>query len=100
VIFVGYQGKGTLGRQIVEKPRSVRILGEDIAMRASIYTINGFSAHADQAELLGWLSCFKNSPEVFVVHGEEDVAVSFGELVRERFGYKTHVPEKGDVFDL
>ena len=100
VIFVGYQGKGTLGRQIVERPRSVRILGEDIAMRASIYTINGFSAHADQAELLGWLSCFKNSPEVFIVHGEEEVAVSFGELVRERFGYKTHVPEKGDVFDL
>jgi len=100
VIFVGYQGKGTLGRQIVERPRSVRILGEDIAMRASIYTINGFSAHADQAELLEWLSCFKNSPEVFIVHGEEEVAVSFGELVRERFGYKTHVPEKGDVFDL
>ena len=100
VIFVGYQGKGTLGRQIVERPRSVRILGEDIAMRASIYTINGFSAHADQAELIGWLSFFKNSPEVFIVHGEEEVAVSFGELVRERFGYKTHVPEKGDVFDL
>jgi len=100
VVFVGYQGKGTLGRQIVERPRSVRILGEDIAMRASIYTINGFSAHADQAELLGWLSCFKNSPEVFIVHGEEEVAVSFGELVRERFGYKTYVPEKRDVFYL
>lgn len=100
VVFVGYQGKGTLGRQIVERPRSVRILGEDIAMRASIYTINGFSAHADQAELLEWLSCFKNSPEVFIVHGEEEVAVSFGELVRERFGYKTYVPEKRDVFYL
>jgi metallo-beta-lactamase family protein len=100
VIFVGYQGKGTLGRQIVERPKSVRILGEEIALRAAIYTINGFSAHADQAELLGWLSCFKNSPEVFVVHGEEEVAVTFGELVKEKFGFKTHVPEKGEVFDL
>jgi metallo-beta-lactamase family protein len=100
VIFVGYQGKGTLGRQIVERPRSVRILGEDIALKASIYTINGFSAHADQAELIGWLSFFKNSPEIFIVHGEEETAASFGELVRERFGYTTHVPEKGDVFDL
>lgn len=100
IIFVGYQGKGTLGRQIVERAKSVRIFGDEIAVRASIYTINGFSAHADQAELIGWLSFFKNSPEVFIVHGEEDVAVSFGELVRERFGYKTHVPEKGDVFDL
>jgi len=100
IIFVGYQGKGTLGRQIVERAKSVRIFGDDIAVRASIYTINGFSAHADQAELIEWLSFFKNAPEVFIVHGEEEVAVSFGELVRERFGYKTHVPEKGDGFDL
>jgi len=100
IIFVGYQGKGTLGRQIVERAKSVRIFGDEIAVRASIYTINGFSAHADQAELIGWLSFFKNAPEVFIVHGEEEVAVSFGELVRERFGYTTHVPEKGDVFDL
>jgi len=100
IIFVGYQGKGTLGRQIVERAKSVRIVGDEIAVRASIYTINGFSAHADQAELIGWLSFFKNAPEVFIVHGEEDVAAFFGELVRERFGYKTHVPEKGEVFDL
>ena len=51
----------------------------NIAVKASIFTINGFSAHADQAELLEWLSCFKNSPEVFIVHGEEEVAVSFGD---------------------
>ena len=100
IIFVGYQGKGTLGRQIVERAKSVRIFGDEIAVRASIYTINGFSAHADQAELLEWLSFFKNSPEVFIVHGEEEVAVSFGDHVRERFGFKTHVPEKGEVFDL
>jgi metallo-beta-lactamase family protein len=100
IIFVGYQGKGTMGRQIVERAKSVRIFGDEIAVRASIYTINGFSAHADQAELMGWLSFFKNSPEVFIVHGEEEVAVSFGEHVREKFGFKTHVPEKGEVFEL
>jgi len=100
IIFVGYQGKGTLGRQIVERAKSVRIFGDEIAVRASIYTINGFSAHADQAELTGWLSFFKNSPEVFIVHGEEEVAVSFGEHVREKFGFKTHVPEKGEAFEL
>lgn len=100
IIFVGYQGKGTLGRQIVERAKSVRIFGDEIAVRASIYTINGFSAHADQAELIDWLSFFQNSPEVFIVHGEEDVAVSFGEHVREKFGFKTHVPEKGEAFEL
>ncbi len=100
VVFVGFQGKGTLGREIVERKRFVRILGEEIAARAAIYTINGFSAHADQAELVGWLSYFKDSPEVFIVHGEEDVALSFGRLVEEKFGFKTHVPEKGEVFEL
>jgi len=100
IIFVGYQGKGTLGRQIVDRAKSVRIFGDEIAVRASIYTINGFSAHADQAELMEWLSFFKNSPEVFIVHGEEEVAASFGELVGEKFGFKTHVPEKGEVFEI
>jgi metallo-beta-lactamase family protein len=100
VVFVGYQGTGTLGRQIVDRARSVRILGEEIAVRASIYTINGFSAHADQTELIEWLTHFKNSPEVFIVHGEENVSSSFSELVRERFGFKTHVPDKGEVFEL
>jgi metallo-beta-lactamase family protein len=100
IIFVGYQGKGTLGRKIVDRAKFVQILGEEIAVRASVYTINGFSAHADQAELIGWLSCFKDSPEVFIVHGEEEVALSFGELVREKFGFKTNIPDKGDVFEL
>ena len=58
VIFVGFQGKGTLGRKIVDGAKTVHILGEEIAVKASIYTINGFSAHADQAELIEWISFF------------------------------------------
>jgi metallo-beta-lactamase family protein len=100
VIFVGFQGQGTLGRKIVDRAKFVQILGDDIAVNSSIFTINGFSAHADQAELIGWLSCFKNSPEVFIVHGEEEVSLSFGELVKEKFGFKTHIPEKGEAFEL
>jgi metallo-beta-lactamase family protein len=100
IIFVGYQGRGTLGRQIVDGAKLVDILGDEIAVKASVYTINGFSAHADQAELIDWLSCFKNSPEVFIVHGEEEVSTSFGELVGERFGFRTHVPEKCAVFEI
>jgi metallo-beta-lactamase family protein len=100
IVFVGFQGKGTLGRKIVNREKIVEILGEEIAVRAAIYTINGFSAHADQKELLEWLSCFQKPPQVFVVHGEEEVALSFGELIQEKFKFKTHVPEKGDVFEL
>jgi metallo-beta-lactamase family protein len=100
VIFVGFQGKGTLGRQIVDGAKTVHILGEEIAVKASIYTINGFSAHADQAELIEWISFFKDSPEVFIVHGEEEVSMVFSSLVNERFGLKTYVPEKGEMFML
>jgi|WetSurSiteA1Bulk_404760.scaffolds.fasta_scaffold00851_6 metallo-beta-lactamase family protein len=94
IVFVGFQGKGTLGRKIVDRAKIVNILGDEIAVRALIHTINGFSAHADRAELLAWLSSFRNSPEVFVVHGEEEVSLSFAELVKEKFGFATHVPEK------
>ena len=100
IIFVGFQGKGTLGREIVDGAKVVQVLGEEIAVKASVYTINGFSAHADRAELISWLSLFKGSPEVFIVHGEEEVATSFGELVKEKFRFKIHVPEKGEEFEL
>ncbi len=100
VIFVGFQGEGTLGRKIVDGAKTVHILGEEIAVKASIYTINGFSAHADQAELLEWISFFQDSPEVFIIHGEEEVSMLFSSLVNERFGFKTYVPEKGEMFML
>ena len=100
VIFVGFQGEGTLGRKIVDGARSVKILGENIAVRASTYTINGFSAHADREGLIKWLSAFANFPEVFIVHGEEDVALTFSGLVSEKFGFKTHVPRKGDAYKI
>lgn len=100
VIFVGFQGRGTLGRRIVDGAKSVHILGEEIAVKASTYTINGFSAHADQAGLIDWLSGFQDSPEVFIVHGEAEVEKTFGEIVQERLGFTTHIPEKGEVFEI
>ena len=65
-----------------------------------MYTLGGFSAHADRKELLDWLSSFRNSPGVFVVHGEEETSLSFAELIRERYGFITHVPSKGESYDL
>lgn len=100
IVFVGFQAKGTLGRRIVDGAKTVNILGDEVAIKASIHTINGFSAHADQKELLEWLSSFKNSPEIFIVHGEEDVSKAFAELINERFGFKTHVPAKNEQYDI
>jgi metallo-beta-lactamase family protein len=100
VIFVGFQAKGTLGRKIVDGGKSVMIFGEEIAVRAKVYTIGGFSAHADQKELLEWLSAFRKKPEVFVVHGEEETALLFADLVRQRYGFTVHVPVRGESFEL
>lgn len=100
IIFSGFQAKGTLGRRIVDGARAVNIFGEEIAVKAATYTLGGFSAHADRKELLDWLSAFKNSPQVFVVHGEEETSLTFAELVRERFGLVAHVPGKGETYEL
>jgi metallo-beta-lactamase family protein len=100
IIIVGFQARGTLGRQIVDHAESVSIWGEEIAVRARVWTIGGFSAHGDQQELLAWLSAFKSRPMVFVTHGEESAALTFADLVRERYGFTTHVPELGQQFEL
>lgn len=100
IVFTGFQVRGTLGRLIVDGIKSVRLLGEEIAVRAKVYTIGGFSAHADQKELLEWLGGFTNNPEVFVVHGEESVSLEFAKIVEERLKLKTRVPVKGEEFGL
>ena len=100
IIFSGFQARGTLGRRIVDGAKTVRIFGEEIAVRAKVSTIGGFSAHADQKGLLDWLAAFKNSPVVFLVHGEEETSLLFADIVRKRYGFTTHVPERGESHDL
>jgi len=100
IVFVGYQAEGTLGRQIVDGARVVDLLGEKIVVRAGIYTLGGFSAHADQNELMSWISKFKDHPEIFIVHGEENASMDFQSLINDRFHYKTHVPVIGEEYDI
>lgn len=100
VIFVGFQAQGSLGRKIVDGAPSVAIWDEEIAVRARVWTIGGFSAHGDQKGLLEWLSAFRTRPTVFVTHGEESTALTFAEMVRKQYGFTTHVPEMGQQFDL
>ncbi len=98
VVFTGFQAIGTLGRQIVDGAAHVRLFRDDVAVRASVHTIGGLSAHGDQAALLGWLGGFRQAPErVFVVHGERETAVGFAGLVRERLHWPSvEVPARGD----
>lgn len=101
VVFVGYQAEGTLGRRLVDGEKRVSIYGEDIAVRAKIHTLGGFSAHADRDHLLEWMSSIKNERmRVFVVHGEESASNAFAASVRERFGCQTTAPRWGEIVDL
>lgn len=100
IIFVGFQARGTRGRQIVDGAEKINIWGEEIAVRARVWTIGGFSAHGDQQELLGWLSAFKSKPTVFVTHGEEQASLTFADLVRKQYGFTVQVPELGQEYAL
>jgi len=100
VVFTGYQAAGTLGRRIVDGAKHAYILGEDIAIRSRVYTIGGFSAHADQGELIEWLAAFTNKPKVFIVHGEEKVSLEFEKIVQDKLGLSTYVPHLGEELEI
>ncbi|QBZ82001.1 Ribonuclease [Hydrogenovibrio crunogenus] len=93
VIFVGYQAQGTLGRLMVDGAEEIRIYRETIKVRAKMYMINGFSAHADQGELLNWIGNFKKLDKVFLIHGERDKQEIFKTAIEERFHKTVHIVE-------
>ena len=96
VVFVGYAAVGTLARRIIDGAKQVNILGEDVPVRARIYTINGFSAHADQAELLAWQKQ-TTAKRTFLVHGEEDTMRKFAALLADT---RVEMPGPHQAFDL
>jgi metallo-beta-lactamase family protein len=101
LVIVGFQAAGTLGRQLVEGAKSIRIFGEKVVVRAKVFTIGGFSAHADQSDLLEWMSHFENpAMRVYAIHGEQSVSAIFAKAVNERFGFESHAPLIGDTITL
>ena len=101
ILFVGYQAEGTLGRQIVEGARQVRILGETLPVRARVARIEGFSGHADRSELLRWASRLRDTPRrAFVIHGEPEVAEHFRATLEKEKGWNAVVPSPGQAVEL
>ena len=101
VLITGFQAAGTLGRRLVDGEKAVRIFGDEVKVRASIHTLGGFSAHADQQALLAWAGGFVKPPKrTFVVHGEAAAATSFAELLRTQKNWTVDVPETGQCFKL
>lgn len=100
IIITGFQAYGSLGRRLVDKVQKVRLFGEDVPVKASVHTIGGLSAHADQAGLLDWLRGFKSPPRaIFVVHGEPESASVFAKCIREDLGWKNVIiPERLQVY--
>ncbi len=99
VIFVGYQAYGTLGRKIVEGAKWIDVYHEKVNVNAKIYTINGFSAHADQSELLEWMKSFDTLGNIFLIHGEKEKQIIFKKEIKKHMQNRVHiVKEKEKIF--
>jgi metallo-beta-lactamase family protein len=103
LLFIGYQGEGTLGRRLQDGGTSARIDGQEIEVRCRVRSISGFSAHADQHELEAWLKHFANggSPKtVHIVHGDPDAAEAFAARVRSELGMEAIIPKHRETVSL
>ena len=100
VVIVGYQAEGTLGRALVDGAKHIRLWGETVRVAATIHTIGGLSAHADQAGLLRWYSHFKNAPPVVLTHGEPAAINVLKDCLQQRGPSPVWVPNLGDQMDL
>jgi metallo-beta-lactamase family protein len=101
VLIVGFQSHGTLGRKLVDGAKKVRMFGEEVPVRASIHTMGGFSAHADQTGLRDWYEVMAPSrPRTIITHGENRARDAFSALLGKQFGVKTEQPNLGDVIEI
>ena len=101
VLFVGFQAQHTLGRRLRDGQSPVRVFGEPIVPRAEIAAQDGFSAHADQRELIEWVARIPTPPRtIYLVHGEIEPAETLAELLRRRFGATVRIPQPGEEFPL
>ncbi|VAX39970.1 Metallo-beta-lactamase family protein, RNA-specific, partial [hydrothermal vent metagenome] len=93
VVFVGYQGRGSLGRKIVEGNERVRVMGQMVDVKATVHTLGGFSAHAGQSDLVQWATpALESKPRLILNHGEDRQRGILAELLRERFGVEAVLP--------
>ena len=101
VLIVGFQSQGSLGRKLVDGAKKVMMFGEEVPVRASIHTMGGFSAHADQTGLLEWYSVMAPSrPRTIITHGENRARRAFSDLLSSRFGVKTECPALNDTIEI
>jgi len=106
LLIVTYQARGTLGRKILEGASEVKILDKIIPIKAKIEHINGYSSHADQKDLIVWVSnticpdSSKRPKKIFVCHGEEEPANTLAQYIKDNLGLSVQVPEMGEIVEL
>lgn len=102
VVITGFQAQGSLGRRLVDGVMDIRIMGQAVPVKASIHTIGGLSAHADQAGLIKWLRGFKKEPKkVFVTHGEVEASNAFAKAIEDQLHWQhLFVPQRNAIYEL
>lgn len=101
ILFVGYQAVGTLGYNIVNGAKKVKIFGEEIAVNARIEYIEGYSGHADQEGLMNFIYSFINKPKhIFLVHGEAESQNVLEEKIKQDTGINVTIPEFGETYEI
>ena len=101
ILFVGYQAPGTLGYNIVNGEKKVKIFGEEIAVEARVEYIEGYSGHADQEGLMNFIYSFIKKPKhIFLVHGEAQAQEIFKDKVETETGIPITIPEFGETYEI
>jgi metallo-beta-lactamase family protein len=101
VVFVGFQAEGTLGRRLVDGAKLVRVMGEPIAVKAQVHTVNGFSAHAGQSGLVAWAQAVNTpKPRVFLTHGETPARDALSRVLAQTLGWAPQHPQYCDSVEL
>jgi len=101
VLMVGFQSPGPVGRQVMAGVKEVTIYGEQIPVRASIHTMGGFSAHADQTGLMQWFdSIAESKPRLIITHGEDDARETLAGLIEEKHGITAELPQLNQAIEI
>lgn len=100
ILFVGYQSPGTVGGKLLDGADSVKLFGEEIAVKAEILRIDSFSSHADEQHLREWVCKVDPGERIFINHGEDEVTEKFAAEVAAATGKPAMAPYSGEVWDL
>ncbi|MBA2614094.1 MAG: MBL fold metallo-hydrolase [Bacteroidetes bacterium] len=101
ILLVGFQGEGTRGRELLQGAKEIKMRGKLWPVKANVLLVEGLSAHADQRELINWLSELKNRPsKIFITHGEKESSKALSEKIKTVYGWNSEIPELNQITEV